>query len=108
MANLSLRGVDAPTLARIKASAKRRNVSVNRLIVDTLRTQFGSKAEPFDDLDDLAGKWTPAQAREFDSAVAPFGEIEAGLWAARPRTAYKVAARRTKPPAKRPIKREGS
>ena len=90
MPNISLRGIDDPTLGRIKASAKRRKISVNRLIVDTLRAQFGAAEKGFDDLDDLAGKWTNAQAREFDAAVVPFGEIEPGLWAAEPRAPYKT------------------
>ena len=90
MPNISLRGIDDPTLGRIKASAKRRKISVNRLIVDTLRAQFGAAQKGFDDLDELAGKWTDAQAREFESAVAPFGEIEPGLWAAESRAPYKA------------------
>jgi hypothetical protein len=89
MPNISLRGIDDPTLGRIKASAKRRKISVNRLIVDTLRAQFGVAEKGFDDLDDLAGKWTEAQALEFDTTVAPFGEIEPGLWVAESRAAYK-------------------
>ena len=95
MPNLSLRGVDEPTLARIKASAKRRKVSVNRLIVETLRAQFGGGEKGFDDLDELAGKWTPAQAQAFDAAVAPFGEIESALWAGEARTPYRAAARKS-------------
>ena len=90
MPNISLRGIDDPTLGRIRASAKRRKISVNRLIVDTLRAQFGEAGKGFDDLDDLAGKWTDAQAREFDAAVAPFGEIEPGMWAAESRALYKA------------------
>jgi len=101
MPNISLRGIDDPTLGRIKASAKRRKISVNRLIIDTLRTQFGAAENGFDDLDDLAGKWTDAQAREFEAAVAPFGEIEPGLWAAEPRTPYTADPSRSAPkPAK--------
>ena len=96
MPNLSLRGVDAPTLARIKASANRRKVSVNRLIVDALRQQFGGGGEGYNDLDTLAGKWTKAQAEEFDAAVAPFGEIETGLWAAEPKAAYQVAPKKAR------------
>ena len=90
MSNLSLRGVDAPTLARIKSDARRRNVSVNHLIVETLQRQFRAGGPAYDDLDALAGKWTAAQAAAFDAATAPFGEIDAALWVAESIAPYRV------------------
>ena len=91
MSNLSLRGVDASTFARIKSSARRRKVSVNRIIVETLQQQFRA-AEPVNHgFLALAGNWSAAQADEFDAAVAPFGEVDAGLWAAEPASIYRVA-----------------
>ena len=96
MPNLSLRGVDAPILARIKSSAKRRKVSVNRLIVDALRQQFGGDGASYNDLDALAGTWTKAQADEFDASVAPFGEIEPGLWVAEPKATYRVTPKKAR------------
>ena len=92
MPNLSLRGVDASTLARIKASARRRKLSVNRVIVETLQQQFRAAGPVNDGLLALAGKWSAAQADEFDAAVAPFGEVEAGLWAAEPAARYGVTS----------------
>lgn len=90
MADLSLRGLDAPTLSRIKSSARRRKLSVNRLIIETLRQQYGSGDQTFDDLDTLAGQWSKKEAAEFETAVATFSEIDAGLWAAQPRAACEV------------------
>ena len=92
MSNLSLRGVDASTLARIKADARRRKVSVNRLIVETLRQQFGAGNPTYDDLDALAGKWSAAEAAAFDAATAPFGKVDAGLWAEEPASRYRVVS----------------
>jgi hypothetical protein len=77
MANISLRGLDASTLSRIRASARRRKLSVNRLIVETLHEHYAKGRQRFDDLDDLAGAWSRAEAAAFEAAVAPFGEIEA-------------------------------
>ena len=96
MANLSLRGLDRSTLSRLRSSARRRGVSVNRLIVETLQQQYSVGTKTFDDLDALAGTWTKAEADAFAAAVAPFGEIEPGLWAAEPKAAYrsKRAAKR--------------
>ena len=90
MSNLSLRGVDASTLARIRSSARRRKVSVNRLIVETLQQQFRAAGPVNRGFLALAGKWSAAQADEFDAAVAPFGEVDAGLWAAEPASTYRV------------------
>jgi len=90
VANLSLRGLDAPTLSRIKSSARRQKLSVNRLIVQTLRQQYAPGDQTFDDLDALAGKWSKTEAAEFATAVAPFAEIDANLWVAQPKAAYRV------------------
>lgn len=80
MANISLRGLDDPTLSRIKTNARRRKVSVNRLIVETLREHYAAGDQRFDDLDALAGVWSSAEAAAFETAVAPFAEIDASLW----------------------------
>ncbi len=97
MANLSLRGLDRPTLSRLKSKARSRGVSVNRLIVETLRRQYAGGGQAFDDLDRLVGAWTRTEGAAFDTAVAPFAEIDASLWAAEPGTAYR---------AKRPARRK--
>ena len=90
MANLSLRGLDHSTLSRLKSSARRRGVSVNRLIVETLQQQYSVGTKTFDDLDALAGTWTKTEADAFAAAVAPFAEIDPGLWAAEPKAVYRV------------------
>jgi hypothetical protein len=91
--NLSLRGLDATTLSRIRSLARRQRTSVNKLIVATLRHQYAPHDRHFDDLDALAGAWSKAEAAEFESAVAPFAAVEAALWAAQPKAAYSVKAR---------------
>ena len=100
MANLSLRGLDATTLSQLKTSARRRKLSVNRLIVETLREQYAVGSQVFDDLDMLAGAWSRAEAAAFETAIAPFAEIDVKLWgrpaasAARKRS---TTRRRTRP-----------
>jgi hypothetical protein len=107
VANLSLRGLDQPTLARIKSSARRRKISVNRLIVEMLRQQYAvGGGEVFNDLDALAGSWSKADGKAFEAAVAPFAEIDAQLWAAQPAARYKVA--RKPAPARGASKRSGA
>lgn len=96
MPNLSLRGLDAATLSRIKATARRARTSVNRLIVETLRREYGNAAETFDDLDELAGSWTKQDAAAFEAATAAFSEVDPALWAVSepPPAAYRVPAAR--------------
>jgi len=89
MANVLLRGLDAATLSRLRADARRRGISVNRLIVETLQRQHAA-GETYHDLDTLAGRWSKSEAATFDAAVAPFSEIDPALWGAQPRAAYRV------------------
>lgn len=96
MPNISLRGLDHATLSRIKSRARRRGISVNRLIVETLQREYTAGDQAFDDLDALAGAWSKTEAAGFAAAVAPFAEVDAGLWAAQPGASY-----RTKPAVKR-------
>lgn len=85
MANLSVRGVGEKSLQRIKQTAKRRGVSVNRLITDMLNSEAGlapaaKQLTLHHDLDKLAGTWNAAEARAFEEVTASFGQIDAGLW----------------------------
>lgn len=98
MPNLSVRGLDRATLARLRAVARRRRVSVNRLIVETLRQQYGAQERVYHDLDGLKGSWSKAEADAFEAAIAPLSEIDPALWAAEPRAAHesKPAKRRTR------------
>lgn len=92
MANVLVRGLDAATLSKLRATARRRGISVNRLILETLQREQGG-VETFDDLDSLAGTWSKAQADAFEAAVKPFSEIDPELWVAQPRAAYRVKRR---------------
>jgi hypothetical protein len=92
VANLSLRGLDGATLARIRSSARRLKVSVNRLIVETLRLHYAPGPRPRDQIDELAGTWSAQEAREFAAAIKPFSEIDPALWASEPQAAYRVRA----------------
>jgi hypothetical protein len=95
MADVLVRGIDAATLSRLKADARRRGMSVNRLIVETLQREHGGGSASHD-LDALAGSWSKAEADAFAAAVAPFSEIDRALWAAQPKAAYRVKRRRVR------------
>jgi len=85
MANLTLRGCDEELAHALKATSRRRGVSVNRLILETLRETILGEGKPkrrHDDLDRLAGTWTEEEAETFERAVAGFEELDNSLWAA--------------------------
>lgn len=88
MPNLSLRGLDATTLARIRSVARRRRVSVNRLIVETLRQQYAQREQVYHDLDSLKGSWSKKEADAFEASIAPLSKIDTELWAEEPRPDY--------------------
>lgn len=84
MANLSVRGVEPDALRRLKQTARRRGISLNRLITEMLNTQGGgapaAQAIGYADLDDLAGTWDEKDLREFQRATATFGQVDENLW----------------------------
>jgi hypothetical protein len=84
MANLSVRGVEEQSLRKLKQTAKRRGMSLNRLITEMLNAAGGdssaTKAVEHADLDKLAGTWDARDAREFERGTATFGQVDEDLW----------------------------
>jgi hypothetical protein len=84
MAALTLRGLDEPTAARLKAEARKRGVSVNTLLRTMVEEGLGlsrrARGRRHDDLDHLAGSWSAADARRFGAATAAFEQVDAELW----------------------------
>lgn len=84
MANLSIRGLDAKTLAELKARAARENASVNTLVLHLIEQGLGHRrAKPalrrHDDLDALAGSWHKNEGADFERATAPFSRVDSKL-----------------------------
>jgi hypothetical protein len=84
MANLSVRGVGEQSLRKLRQTAKRRGISLNRLIAEILNGETGTggrtQSVEHEDLDQLAGTWTAWEAREFDRANATFGQVDEDHW----------------------------
>jgi len=83
MSTLTLRGCDEDLDTALKEASHRRGVSVNRLILDTLRDALmgkGKKPRRYNDLDALAGTWSTAEAAKFDTALQDFENIDPELW----------------------------
>lgn len=107
MPNFSLRDIDVATLSRIKSVARRQKRSINRVIVETLQQHYANGQRAPDEIDALAGSWSAAEVAEFNAAIAPFGEIDAAIWAsptrvAQPRPEYRVTRQRATARAESP------
>lgn len=82
MADMLVRGLDPLLIQTIKREAKRRGVSVDRLVSQTLAKRFAGDPLPrFDDLDALAKTWSTADLREFERAIEPLTKVDDHLWA---------------------------
>ena len=85
MTTLSVRGIYEQTTQLIKQEAKRRGISMNTLILELIRDGISSRFEvihppTFNDLDHLAGTWTPEEAAEFIKTQQDFEKIDEKLW----------------------------
>jgi len=86
MTTMSIRGLDEQVLAKLKAQAARQGSSLNSLVLRLLQGTNSDQATPsrppqtFDDLNALAGTWSPEDAAVFARNTAPFAEVDATLW----------------------------
>ena len=84
VANMSIRGLDDQSLARLKRQAAQEGGSLNSLVVRLLQgtgeTSNGAALQKFDDLDALAGAWSEQEARGFERNSAEFSEVDVTLW----------------------------
>lgn len=85
MTALSIRNLDEEALKRLKTAAREEGASVNSLVVRLIETATGLRPAPraaleYRDLDALAGTWSEADATAFQTATAPFEQIDDSLW----------------------------
>ena len=83
MSTFTLRSCDEELDRALKEASRQRGISVNRLILDTLKEAVlgdGKKPRRYHDLDNLAGTWSAAEAAEFDAKMEDFERIDPELW----------------------------
>lgn len=83
MGTLTLRGCGEDLEKALKYTSAQRGVSINRLILDTLKETLlgnGKKPRKYHDLDTLAGTWSVAEAAEFNNTVGDYKKIDSELW----------------------------
>ena len=86
MTQLTVRGFDKELERRLRETARRQGVSLNRAALHLLRkgAGLGEPAERAnvvgDALDHLGGTWSEIEAQELQRAVGVFEEVDRELW----------------------------
>lgn len=86
MNQLTLRGFDKELEQRIQQLAKQEHISLNKAALRLMRRGSGLDRETpdsheiGDQLDEFIGSWSPAEAADFDKAIAVFEQVDAEQW----------------------------
>ena len=78
---LTIRNVDGRLARALEREKKRRGTSLNETVLALLAQAVGvQESGPSNGLRKLAGTWSAAEHSAFESAVAPFEQIDEELW----------------------------
>ena len=84
MKPITIRGLPPKVEREIRRRASEKGLSVNRVAVELLEraTGFieGKPKRAHHDLDDLSGRWSAEEARDFERALAEQRAIEEEIW----------------------------
>ena len=85
MHTITVRGIDEALAARIKQEAANKGLSINQVVVETLRREFGlEKKKRFSarhsDLDHLFGRWSAEEFERIQGAIDQARCIDEELW----------------------------
>jgi hypothetical protein len=78
--HLTVRRVPPAIMSALAAESKRRGTSRNQTVIDLLGQALGTNGRKSSGLSRFAGGWSEEEFREFESATAPFGQIDSELW----------------------------
>ena len=74
----TIRRVPAHLDEALRRKAKRKGVSLNQVLLESLEESVGEEAAKYHDLDALTGSWKTDKA--FDNAVKAFDKIDPDDW----------------------------
>ena len=82
MKTMTIRNVPAELASALDAERRRRGLSLNRTALSLMQEALGlsTSGSRSNGLRHLAGAWNAEEFRQFEEAVAPFGEIDKDLW----------------------------
>ncbi len=81
---LTIRTIGSRLRAALEQEAARRGQSLNKTVLALLGERLGladsTTSITHDDLDELAGTWSKAEASRFDEALQAQRQVDAKLW----------------------------
>jgi hypothetical protein len=81
---LTIRGLGPELRSALEREADRRGQSLNKAVLALLAERLGladaSAPSEHDDLDELAGTWSKAEATRFEEALHTQRQVDAKLW----------------------------
>ncbi len=80
MKHLTIRNLPPDVAQALEREKRRRGESMNQTVIGLLSKGLGVGAPRSNGLANLSGKWSEEDLEEFESAVAPFAEIDDELW----------------------------
>ena len=84
MGAITIRGIDETTARILKERARKEGVSVNAVLLKTLREALGLEKRRrtviYDELDHLAGTWSEKDFVEFQKRIADFEIVDEKMW----------------------------
>ena len=85
MKTISIRGIDPELAKKLKQTASEQSKSLNQLLLDILRNNFGIQKEKkytkiFNDLDDLFGSWSEEEFKTIQNKINHDRKIDKELW----------------------------
>ena len=86
MKQLSLRGLDSELEKRIRETARKEGISLNKATIHLVRRGAGLHRENpsagvvGDSLDHLIGKWSAEESAKFLKSIEPLEQIDRSFW----------------------------
>lgn len=77
---LTIRNLPPEVAAALDREKRRRGKSLNQTAIELLGQGLGVSGQRSNGLGRLAGGWSAEELREFETAVAPFEQVDAEIW----------------------------
>lgn len=85
MGAITLRNLPPELVRVIQRRARHKGLSLNKAVINLLEESVGTRKRTkgesaYHDLDDLAGRWSPAEATAFEAVLSEQRRVDEALW----------------------------